>query len=240
LDTMRLGPSRDREHPMDRRGFLLVLTAAAAVLGLAPFENAAAQVVGRDYYMASSYSDGMQMLRNLDQNHYRPAFEKLRRGHYGGIQGDLEFMLKYFPNHPQALTGMAQLAIGLKRPDMAEQYFRNAIERYPDHDETYVIYGVFLHKLGRMQPAMAQYKKALEINPDSALGHYNLGLAYVDVKNYREANVHAQKAYQLGASLPGLRKQLEAAKAWDPAAGDSNRATQPSTSNHSQSGSKPE
>ncbi|MCC6609933.1 MAG: tetratricopeptide repeat protein [Burkholderiales bacterium] len=226
---------------MDRRRYFLVATAAAVVLGLASLSgNAAAQDPGRDYYMASSYSDGMQMLRNLNQNHYRPASEKLSRGHYSGVEGDLDFMLKYFPNHPQALAGMAQLAIGLKRPYMAERYFKNAIERYPDHDETYMIYGVFLHRLGRLQPAIAQYEKALEINPDSALGHYNLGLAYVDIKRYREANVHAQKAYQLGVTLPGLRRQLEAAKAWDPSVAPGGDSAGKETADGSQREAKPE
>ena len=69
-----------------------------------------------------------------------------------------------------------------------------------------------------MDAAIAQYKKALEINPNSVLGHYNLGLAFVDTKDYVEANLHAQRAYQGGMTLPGLRRQLEAANAWKPAA----------------------
>jgi hypothetical protein len=35
---------------------------------------------------------------------------------------------------------MAELAVTTKRPDVAEPYFRNAIEPYPGHDETHVIY----------------------------------------------------------------------------------------------------
>jgi len=197
------------------RLFKVTLAVAAAVmLGLA--NGASAQDPGRDYYQAGATRGGVQMLRNLDQNHYRLAAGALERGRYQGAVPDLEFMLKYIPNHPQALAGIAQASIGLKRPDLADQYFKNAIQRYPSHDETYVIYGVFLHKLGRVNAAIAQYRKALEINPNSVLGHYNLGLAYVDTKAYSEANVHAQKAYQLGMTLPGLRRQLEAANAWKP------------------------
>lgn len=202
-----------------RRLLVLLLTALAHLAASAGI--AVAQDPGRDYYLAGSYPDGLQMLRNLDRNHYRPAAEKLARGQYKGVQGDLEFMLKYFPNHPRALAGMAALGVATKRPDEAERYFQNAIDRYPGHDETHVVYGTFLHKLGRIEAAIAQYKRALEINPDSAYGHYNLGLAYVDQKDYQQANIHAQRAYQLGASFPGLRRKLEAVKAWNPSEGAS-------------------
>lgn len=201
---------------MGRRLRLPVTLAAAAALCWALAHGAAAQDPGRDYYTAGASTDGAQMLRNLDQNHYRLAAGALERRRYAGAQADLEFMLKYVPNHPRALAGMAQVALGLKRPDLAEQRFKAAIERYPQYDETYVIYGVFLHKLGRTDAAIAQYRKALEINASSGFAHYNLGLAYVDTKDYAQANAHAQKAYQLGVSFPGLKRQLQAVGAWKP------------------------
>jgi tetratricopeptide (TPR) repeat protein len=207
----------DNEGLRGRRGRFTALLAVAVVLVSTLSNIVAAQNPGRDYYKASAYRDGIQMLRNLNQNHYRQAAGALERKRYHAARSDLEFMLKYFPNHPQALAGMAQVAVGLKRPDLADQHFRDAIERYPEHDETYVIYGVFLHKLGRTDAAIAQYRKALEINPASGFGHYNLGLAYVDTKDYAQANAHAQKAYQLGVNFPGLKRQLEAVRAWKPA-----------------------
>ncbi len=217
----------DTKDLLKRGGRFAALVAAAVILISTLGNNVAAQDPGRDYYKASSYRDGIQMLKNLNQNHFRPAAGALERRRYQAAQGDLEFMLKYFPNHPQALAGMAQVGIGLKRPDLADQHFRNAIERYPDHDETYVIYGIFLQKLGRTDAAIAQYRKALEINPNSGFGHYNLGLAYVDTKDYAQANAHAQKAYQLGVNFPGLKRQLEAARAWKPAEPSAGAAATP-------------
>jgi tetratricopeptide (TPR) repeat protein len=199
---------------------LLRLTAvflAATVLAAACFSRAAAQDLGRDYYTAGASSLGIQMLRNLDRYHYQPAMRQLQQRRYQQALPDLEFMLRNVPNHPQALAGIGQVGIGLKRPDLAEQYFRNALERYPKRDETYVIYGVFLQRLGRTNEAITAYRKALELNPASGFGHYNLGLAYVDTKDYAQANAHAQKAYQLGVNLPGLRRKLEVVGAWAPA-----------------------
>lgn len=173
-------------------------------------------IVARDYYLASGDRAATQALRNVERYHYEPALKALQARRYQGAQGDLEFILRYFPNHPQALDKLGEVGLGLKRPDIAEQRFRSAIERYPQHHETYVVYGTFLHRLGRVDAAIAQYQKALEINPDSPYGNYNLGLAYMDRKDYLQANLHAQRAYELGVSFPGLRKKLQQAGAWKP------------------------
>jgi len=203
----------------------LIATMTALVLGLV---TASAQdSIARDYYLAGSEREAVNALRNMHRFHYEPALKALQARKYQNAQGDLEFMLKYFPNHPQALDKMGEVALGLKRPDIAEQRFATAIARYPQHDETYVVYGTFLHRLRRVDLAIAQYQKALEINPNSVYGHYNLGLAYVDRKDYTRANVHAQKAYELGVTFPGLRKRLQAAGAWKPLESTSSSSAEP-------------
>jgi predicted Zn-dependent protease len=175
-----------------------------------------AQSQGRDYYTAGSSKAAAQSLRNVERLHYAPALKHLEARKYRFAQADLEFVLRYFPNHPQALTKTAELAIAIRQPALAEEHFRNAIALYPQYDATYVIYGTFLYKLGRAEDGVLQYKKALEVNPDSAYGHYNLGLAYADRKDYARANAHAQEAYRLGVTMPALRNKLQAAGAWKP------------------------
>ena len=49
---------------------------------------------------------------------------------------------------------------------------------------------------------------------DSPTLQYNLGLAYLDVKQYDEALSHAHRAYEMGVTLPGLRNRLKAAGQW--------------------------
>jgi tetratricopeptide (TPR) repeat protein len=59
-------------------------------------------------------------------------------------------------------------------------------------------------------------EKALTLDPNSINAHYNLGLTYFETKQFELANEHAQRAYQLGASPPGLRDKLVRAKQWRP------------------------
>jgi hypothetical protein len=54
----------------------------------------------------------------------------------------------------------------------------------------------------------------VELMPDSAEAHYNLGLLYVRSGEYAEARTHAGRAYALGYPLPGLRDQLDRAGQW--------------------------
>ena len=199
---------------MNRNLCFAALLVALLLNGLACSGRVSAQEqqVARDYY--AGHAD--QALRNMNRYHYEPALKALQLRKYRGAQGELEFILRYFPNHPQALAKIGEVSIATQRPDLAERHFQTAIARYPQHDETHVIYGAFLHKLGRIDAAIAEYRRALEIDPDSAYAHYNLGLAYVDRKDYSQANIHAQKAYELRVTFPGLRKKLEDAGAWRP------------------------
>jgi len=188
-----------------------------AVFACAFLVNSAYSQEVRDYYEALTDTRSLHSLRTIERNHYHPGAEWLQRGRYQRAQPEFEFVLRWFPNHPQALAGIAQAALGMKRPEIAERYFEIAFSRFPQHDETYMVYGTFLYKTRRIEAAITEYKKALELNPNSAIAHYNLGLAFVATGNFQQANKHAQSAYQLGVDLPGLKRQLEAAKAWDPA-----------------------
>ena len=72
-----------------------------------------------------------------------------------------------------------------------------------------------LRRNEHLNEAVAAYRRALELAPESVTAHYNLGLAYIDLKQYDLANQHAQKSYQLGVSLPGLRTRLEKLGKWN-------------------------
>jgi tetratricopeptide (TPR) repeat protein len=224
---------------MDYSRYLAAVLVLTLLNCAALFDAARAQDAARDYYEAAGDRAATAALHNLDRFHYQPAVKHLQNRQYKFALADLEFMLKYFPNHPQALATMAELGLAAHRPDIAEQQFKDALARYPQHYETYVIYGTFLQKLGRVDVAITEYKKALEINPESVYAHYNLGLAYVDRKDYQQANIHAQKAYQLGVGFPGLKEKLQAAGAWRPEE-DAKRGTgRPAAGAHQGNSGKP-
>ena len=194
---------------MIKRLFAVVLLAAA--FAYSPF---AAARYGYDYY----HNDApRKLLRNVEKYHLKPGEQKMNRGDYVYAMGDAKFMLRYFPNDPKALR--LAMEISLRWPGHetdAEPWFEKAIHAFPQYGETYLIYGVYLHRRGKMERAVTEYKKAIDRDPNLADAHYNLGLALLELGRLREANEEAHRAYALKYPLPGLRNELQSRGAWVP------------------------
>lgn len=169
-----------------------------------------------DYYAVASHPPGR--LRAVEQYHLNQAIDSLKNDKIDYAYGDTAFILLWFPNHPKALMLVAEEATRSKKPQIAEQHFRNALELYPNHAQTHMIYGIYQAKIGAHEKAIESYKRAIELDPNYAEAHYNLGLAYYHSKKYNLANTHAQTAYGMNYPLPGLQRLLKAKKAWSPGA----------------------
>lgn len=193
--------------------------AVALALGGACLDTslAIAQPANNDYYKGA----GTELLRNVDKYHLGLAIEKLRTRQYESAAGDIGFMLAYFPNHPQALALLMQLCDQQPKssrcaPDRMADVFERAIAVNPDAAATYVAQGIYLYQMKKLPAAITSLERAATLDPVSINAQYNLGLAYFEARQYAAANAHAQRAYQLGAALPGLREKLKRAGQWKP------------------------
>jgi len=152
--------------------------------------------------------------------HFTRDVEALRRGSTGPVGGDIAYTLRAFPNHPRALYAMMKLGEKLKteRPRgslfTVACYFARAVRWAPDDGSVRILYGIYLLRNGQRSAAVEQLKAAQELVGDNPNLHYNLGLAYFDLKDYDKALLHAKKAYELGFSLPGLRDKLKQVGKW--------------------------
>jgi tetratricopeptide (TPR) repeat protein len=148
-----------------------------------------------------------QNVRNLKGAVYRNKGDER-------VPGDIDYTLRAFPNHHVALDAMGRyfllhrnesLTVGRYTP---ECWFERAMRFKPDDGVVRVVYGIFLYRQGKLQPALEMYKQALELAPESAEAHYNIGLLYLDLGQLDLATSHASRAYELGFPLPGLRRKL--------------------------------
>jgi tetratricopeptide (TPR) repeat protein len=173
---------------------------------------------GNDYYRAQSDKELNNLLQQVEKYHLSPGVSNLRSGQYQYAYNEVNFILRNFPNHPQALMLMSEVCSRWKQPARCnlEAYLQRAVQVNPQAADTYTIQGIYLQNAGRVDQAIDSYKMALERNPTSMNAHYNLGLAYASKKNFEDANKHAQEAYALGMTLPGLRNMLTKAGAWKP------------------------
>ena len=170
------------------------------------------QVGNRDYYNPGTSTDEKAIFENVHSYHLQPAYDALKRGNWKSAHDNFEFILNGFPNSPQALNGMSELCVNKwKSPQCdADSWFDKAIGRNPSIATTWVIYGIHLERKKLPREAVEKFEHALELNPDDINAHYNLGLAFFDLKEYDKANEQAQTSYALGAPLPGLRDKLDA------------------------------
>ena len=171
-----------------------------------------------DYRKQSAYPEQTHLVESA---HFTPEVENLVKGNTGQIGGDLDYTLRAFPNHHRALASVAKLALRSKLPkDGAMKYsfncyFERAMRFTPNDDGVYAVYGTFLYKKGDVAGAIKQFERAVEIKDDNATANYNLGLIYVQKKQYDVALKYAKKAYALDYPVPGLKNALVAAGKWD-------------------------
>jgi SAM-dependent methyltransferase len=181
------------------------------------------QVGNRDYYNPGTTTDEVANWQNAHHFHLQPGFDAMKRGNWKSARDNFEFILRAFPNSPQALNGISEVCVLKWKPRSpacdADSWFDKAVEVNPDIATTWTLYGIHLQREKRPQQAVEKFEHALKLRPDDINANYNLGLAYFELKDYEKANQQAQISYALGAPLPGLRDMLKREGAWKPLPG---------------------
>ena len=95
-----------------------------------------------------------------------------------------------------------------------ECWFERAERFVPDDGTVLMIHGIYTLRKGDARAAIAKFKRSEELSGPNANLHYNLGLAYLEVRDYDNALDRARSAYRLGFPLPGLRNKLQEAGKW--------------------------
>jgi tetratricopeptide (TPR) repeat protein len=161
-------------------------------------------------------------IHNIEAHHFNQDVESLVRGQsMASVGGDLEFMLRYVPNHHRALYSLVKLALRDKtempyqtNPYTVRCWLQRGAVFSPEDGTVFLISGIYLGRLGRIDEAIAALERANELLPDDENVQYNLGLLYFDKKDFARSLSSAKRAYAAGFPLPGLRRKLEQAGQW--------------------------
>lgn len=93
-----------------------------------------------------------------------------------------------------------------------ECYFQRAKVFAPEDKMVSAIFGIYLHRRGELDRALAEYKSAeSSLSKYSDLA-YNMGLLYFDLNEIEKAQEYAERARSLGYPLDGLSKKIERKK----------------------------
>ncbi len=138
------------------------------------------------------------------------------------IHRELSYTLIRIPNHHQALFLLARFHNQFPKeefnPPVAgvfsvspECFFDRGMRFVPDDPYVPLLKAIYYHKRKRYKKSLPVYKRLIEKHPGWGELHYNLGLLYADMKDYKQATLHANKAQENGYTLPGLKNKLEKA-----------------------------
>lgn len=185
-------------------------------------QESACGALGNPFGPFDYRTDRGNNLHLVESEHFTPPVEMLIRGKTGYIGGDLDYTLRAFPNHHRAL--MAAMRLGERTKLSTPPGMRYSIECYMDRAVRFrsddviarMIYSMFLAKAGRTAEAISQLDNAAASAEDkeNPFTHYNLGLNYLDVKEYDKALIQAHKAYSLGFIQTGLKDRLVQVGKW--------------------------
>jgi tetratricopeptide (TPR) repeat protein len=168
-------------------------------------------------------------LHTVERYHFNQNVENLKGGAQtpSGLEGDLDYTLRAFPNHHRALYAVVryQFIKGNKiyrsaKLSPAECYLQRAINFSPGDGMAHMIYGILLHKSGKPEKALGQYEKAEKLIPGNGQLLYNKGLLLVDMGRHDQAREIADELYRQSFPLQGLKNKLVEAGYWHNRADD--------------------
>lgn len=205
-------------------GFAVIAASASPDAGASDSLQSMCGVSEDDWFLPKDFRlrDSTRKLRGRfadgKQNHLDPAVERMDRGVYNlYVRGDIEFLLRRWPNHYLALQALIRFEAGggQMHPQRPSSCYFDLAQRFaPDDVNVLLLKGIYNYEKDDHAAAEAAWLYALRIEASSSDAHYNLGLLYFNTKRFDEARKHAVAAYDAGYPLPGLRNKLISAGQW--------------------------
>ena len=155
--------------------------------------------------LSAGYFDIVIRLRGFKESrtHFRTGFEDLL-GPGGGSAGVYDVNIMLTPDDTQGAVAAEQAAytkellqeyargleeISKKHPDLAAQHLEKVVKVVPDFYDAHFNLGLAYQDMTRRRDAEREYRKAHEINPDSARPYMVLGRLFLE-----EADIEIQSA----------------------------------------------
>ena len=211
-------------HDAHRRAHRLLVAGCLVGLAAGALAQSAAHPCGEiaNSYGPFDYRTQRNMLGIVERVHFLPDVERFIRPTPMNF-GDLDYTLRASPNHHRALISLARFgetkAPVLGNARSVDCYFDRAIRFAPDDAVVRMIYASLLVRTARGPEALKQIDFVAQSAKDNPFTHYNLGLLYLEMKQYGKALEHAHAAMQLGLPRSELRDALKKAGKWtDPQA----------------------
>jgi tetratricopeptide (TPR) repeat protein len=151
------------------------------------YEEEALDLFGRGLAQKPSYAEkAMSLVLGLELHNKDPLVERF-----------LKVGLVYVPDNLQLNHELALLYSRSEKFDLAEAIFLNTLEKSGAKFEILVNLSCLYLKMNRFHDGIACSQLAIETNPNSELGYYNLGAILHLSGNYADSVKYFEKAYEL-------------------------------------------
>lgn len=135
--------------------------------------------------------------------YYQRAQANLRLNELSSAEQDLQQALKLHPQHLAAQMTLAEVTAKSKSPAEALKAYTRVVEAFPDNPVTYNNRGMFLQSQGKVEQAIADFTKAIQIDDRFIPAYINRGFAYLESGDSGRAEAAFSEAINLDPSQAG-------------------------------------
>ena len=108
----------------------------------------------------------------------------------------------YEPDSAKSWASVALVYRMLEQYDEAEAHYKRAIELEPENEEYYFTLSEMFAANEKSEKAIEVLEEGLIENPDSAIMHLFLAMRYIDIGDYRQAEIFIEKAERIDPDVP--------------------------------------
>ena len=159
-----------------------------------------------DAFRANDFQTGESLLakvREQDPHMYLIPFmlgeAAIRQQKWGEAEAEMRKCLALNPDFDQAMTGLATVLIKQGNQGDAKKYLQNALKQNNQNFRAWYQMGIADLSTNK-QFAIADFEKAIGIQPNFVFALRELGMLYFEQKDYIQAAVQLAKAADLGMS----------------------------------------
>jgi len=210
-------------------------------LGLTCFEKEEIEIASKHFYQAlkfvssdekedvyyylglcqaqlGEYDLAIEYLKKANIQHYNTyfylGFSYFQKGNFLKAKENLEMALNFFPPLEEKLMIVLYLGHVYKELKMYKDaiFLLKDIEKKIPVKEIYNLMGTCYFKLNSYEEAVFCFKKAISLDPNSAIDYANLCLALKALNKKEEAKFHCEKALSLDPTIEFAYKALNELK----------------------------
>jgi len=157
----------------------------------------------------SAYQSAQQLNPNDMETYINLGSVFYDKGDYENSQMIYRIALEIDPTNARLHCNLAYLLWGKGEIDEAMKEYKLAIKFDPDYDIAHNNLGVlYLDDLGKVREAIECLEKSIAVNPNYALGYYNLGRAMVVCGDKMEA----ARLYQIALDINKITNEIDPAE----------------------------